>query len=83
MIKVNIQIKTNADAVHMVESAMQMPCDVDFSNGRRITDAKSLLGVLSSDFSKPCVLSINDERNTEHVKEFLNAIKDILLSVED
>lgn len=83
MIKVNIHMKTNTDAIHMVESAMQLPCDIDFSNGRRITDAKSLLGVLSSDFSRPCILSINDDRDAEYVKNFLEAIKDVLISVED
>ena len=51
MINLEIKINSAIDAVNLVKKAGNLKYDADFSNGRCLVDAKSILGVLSADFS--------------------------------
>lgn len=82
MIEINVKIQSANDAIHIVKKATLLENDIDFTNGRLLVDAKSLIGVLSSDFSKPCKLIILTNEIDENVQHFIDAIKNSILSVE-
>jgi hypothetical protein len=52
-------------------------------NGRVMVDAKSVIGVLSSDFSKPCKIVLLAERSDPGVETFIQTIQDNILKMEE
>lgn len=83
MIKIVVKIKDIEDAINLVRKAGRLSSDIDFTNGRVLVDAKSIIGVLSTDFSSPCEIIILDTSSNDGIKKFLESIKENILSVEE
>ncbi len=58
MISKTIFLKGMDDVKDVVAAATKMPFDIDMVSGVYIVDAKSLLGIISLDFSKPIRVDI-------------------------
>lgn len=83
MIEIQVKINSVEEALRIVKEADKLDNDIDFTNGRVMVDAKSVIGVLSSDFSKPCKIVLLAERSDPGVKEFIQTIQDNILKLED
>lgn len=83
MITINVKIENQNDAIELVKKAGKLECDADFTNGRCFVDAKSILGVLSADFSGECKIIILTDKMDDQIHEFLESIKDNIVSMED
>jgi len=70
------------EAIDLVKDASKLQYDADFTNGRCFVDVKSILGVLSSDFSRPCEVIIISDKVDENINEFINSIKGKIMSLE-
>jgi len=56
-----IHLKTIRDVQEFVRIVNEFPYDVDLTSGRYVVDAKSIMGILSLDLSKPLQLDIQSE----------------------
>lgn len=65
-------------AKQFVDQASKVDYPMDLIIGRNVIDAKSLIGVLSFDLSKPVWLKIMADKESD-VQEFLDEIKDIVV----
>ncbi|RHB42263.1 HPr family phosphocarrier protein [Enterocloster aldenensis] len=83
MIEIQVKINSTEEALRIVKEADKLDNDVDFMNGRVMVDAKSVIGVLSSDFSKPCKIVLLAERSDPGVETFIQTIQDNILKMED
>lgn len=73
----NIRFLRDEDRKAFVDIVSKYDCDIDISNGRGIVDAKSILGVISLDYSLPLTVTVNgDEKDVLSVRE---ALKDFVL----
>lgn len=62
-----------------IDITSNAPCDIDLISGRNTyLDAKSLLGVLSCDCSKPLVLDIHAEK--EESEELIEKLEKYLVA---
>lgn len=75
MIRLEIKIDSVNQAVEIVKNAIDLDYDVDFTNGYCYFDAKSLLGVLSADLSKPCSVIIHADEMDASIRGFIDSIK--------
>jgi phosphotransferase system HPr-like phosphotransfer protein len=70
-----IKLTTIADVTKFVNATLSAPCDIELSHGKYIVDAKSMMGVLSLDLTKPVDMTINCDSEPEtflaNIKEFL------------
>ena len=68
-----VQISLNSiDKVKsFVNSITQFDFDFDLISGRYVIDAKSIMGILSLDLSKPIELAIHSEANLEEIMEVI------------
>lgn len=82
MITINVKINTQNEAIDLVKKASLLECDADFTNGRCFVDAKSILGVLSADFSNECKIIILADKIDEQIQNFLDSIKENVIEVE-
>jgi phosphotransferase system HPr-like phosphotransfer protein len=71
-----IKLTTISDVTKFVNATLAAPCDIELSHGKYIVDAKSMMGVLSLDLTKPVDMTINSD--TEPA-EFLGLIKEFLV----
>ena len=69
MKSVNITLSMAENVKHFVNIVSKYPFEVDFISGRYRIDAKSLLGILSLDLSKPLVLEIFSDKCDDLLKE--------------
>lgn len=65
-------------AKQFVDQASKVDYDMDLIIGKNVIDAKSLIGVLSFDLSKPVLLKILADKESD-VQEFLDNINDIIV----
>lgn len=73
----NIRFLRDEDRKAFVDIVSKYDCDIDISNGRGTVDAKSILGVISLDYSLPLTVTVNgDEKDILSVRE---ALKDFVL----
>ena len=70
-----VQISLNSiDKVKsFVNDITKFDCDFDLVSGRYVIDAKSIMGIFSSDLSKPIDLNIHAEENLDAVMEVIKA----------
>jgi phosphotransferase system HPr-like phosphotransfer protein len=71
-----IQLTTIKDVSQFVNATLSAPCDIELSHGKYVVDAKSMMGVLSLDLTKPVDMTINSD--TEPA-EFLAQIKEFII----
>ena len=83
MIEIQVKINSTEEALRIVKEADKLDNDVDFMNGRVMVDAKSVIGVLSSDCSKPCKIVLLAERSDPGVETFIQTIQDNILKMEE
>ena len=55
-----IKLNNVNDVKEFVNRAMMCEFDIDLISGRYIIDAKSIMGILSLDLSKPINLAVNE-----------------------
>lgn len=57
---------------HFVDDLSKMEGDFDLISGRYVIDAKSIMGILSLDLSKPIQMNITDakEEDIEKIKKY-------------
>jgi phosphotransferase system HPr-like phosphotransfer protein len=82
VIEIKVKINSTEEAINLVKEADKIINDVDFTNGRVLVDAKSLLGVLATDFSQPCKLIILSDDLNSSINGFIDTIKNNIISVE-
>lgn len=82
MISIKIKIESTEEAIELVKKAGKLDYDTNFTNGRCFVDAKSLLGVLCADFSRPCKLMIIADQTDEAIEDFISSIKDEIVELE-
>jgi phosphotransferase system HPr-like phosphotransfer protein len=70
----NVQLNALGDIQKFVNAAGLYEAAIDMVSGRYVIDAKSLLGVLTLDLSKPVELRIYGD----HPENFLEAIRPYL-----
>ncbi len=66
-----IKLKTVADVKELNSIATKYPSEVGVHSESTIVDAKSLLGLMTLDFSKPMVCVTEDEHFFSKIKPFL------------
>jgi phosphotransferase system HPr-like phosphotransfer protein len=71
-----IKLTTIADVTKFVNATLSAPCDIELSHGKYIVDAKSMMGVLSLDLTKPVDMTINCDSEPA---AFLGQIKEFLI----
>ncbi len=52
--------------------------ELDLVNGRYVIDAKSIMGILTIDLSKPMILQIHDGR--ESIESILGALREYIVA---
>ena len=82
MIEVQVKLNSTDAAIDLVDKISLLKAHADFACDRLYVDAKSILGVLQADFSKPCRLLILADEITGEITDFLNTIKKDTISVE-
>lgn len=83
MIEIQIRINSTEEALELVRQADKLQNEVDFTNGRVLVDAKSILGVLTADFSRPCKLIILTDHKEADVEDFIASIRDNIIKTEE
>lgn len=83
MIEIQVKINSTEEALRIVKEADKLDNDVDFMNGRVMVDAKSVIGVLSSDFSRPCKIVILADRTDSGVEAFIQSIQENIITLEE
>ncbi len=71
MQQIMISLPNVEKAKSFVSTVSQFPFDFELSSGHYVIDAKSIMGVLSLDTSKPLALTIHTDENIETVMELL------------
>lgn len=74
MTSFNIMLSSINDVKNLVNIVCKYDFDIDLSSGRYVVDAKSIMGILSLDLSKPIKVDVfgeGDERLAEDLKPFL------------
>jgi phosphotransferase system HPr-like phosphotransfer protein len=71
-----IQLTTIKDVSQFVNATLSAPCDIELSHGKYVVDAKSMMGVLSLDLTKPVDMTINSDSEPT---EFLSKIKEFII----
>ncbi len=68
-----IKLSTIIDVQKFISTVSMFDCDVDIVSGRYIIDAKSIIGLLSLDLSKPLDLKIYNctDEIEEKLKPFI------------
>jgi len=82
MIEIQIKVNNVDEAINIVRRADKLKNDADFTNGRVLVDAKSLMGVLAADFSKPCKIIVLNDTVTSDINDFVESIKENIISME-
>lgn len=82
MINIELKLNSTEEAIELVKKASELTYDTNFTNGRCYVDAKSILGVLSADFSQPCKLIIIADKLDEAIESFIQSINDKIVSME-
>ena len=75
MKRISIHLKDMAEIKRFVNLVAMQDFEIDLISGRYLTDAKSIMGVLSMDLNQPIDMLVHRER----CEEFLEAIKDYIL----
>lgn len=65
------------DVKQFVNTACQMPFDIDIISGRYVIDAKSIMGIFSVDLSKPITVEVHG--TDEDVRQFMDSVKDYVV----
>uniref|UniRef100_UPI000BE2FFFB HPr family phosphocarrier protein n=1 Tax=Lacrimispora amygdalina TaxID=253257 RepID=UPI000BE2FFFB len=78
MIEILLKINSSEEALKLVTLANKLDNDIDFSNERVVVDAKSVMGVLSTDFSKPCKITIYTDLIDQSIDLFIKSIENII-----
>lgn len=60
-----VHLKTIEDVKEFVSLVSSANFDIDLMNERYVIDAKSIMGILSLDFSKPIVMVLHTEDSGE------------------
>lgn len=74
MSEINIKLNSIEDAQRFVNLMAKFDCDITVESNEFIADAKSILGVLSLDLTKPIILKCSKNHESEikrSVDEFL------------
>ena len=71
MKSVNIRLSINRDLNHFVSIVNRFPYEMNLWSGRKVRDAKSVLGILSLDLDRPLTLIIHHD-NCEQLLEELS-----------
>lgn len=73
MKKITIKINSIEDIKKFQDEITKFETDIDITRGRYIIDAKSMLGILTIDLSKPIdvVLHSDDEAEINNFKEIM------------
>ena len=61
MSKFEILLSSINDVKNFVNIVSKYDCDIDLTSGRYVVDAKSIMGILSLDLSKPIMVDIHSE----------------------
>lgn len=64
-----IQLKSVRDVQEFVRTVNDFRYEVDLTEGHYVVDAKSIMGILSLDLSKPLLLDIHTADCTDLVKK--------------
>ena len=72
----NIMLNSIDDVKNFVNTVNKYDFDVDLTSGRYVVDAKSIMGILSLDLSKPIKL----EAFTEEPESFMEEMKPFILA---
>lgn len=81
MRKVSVLLETIEKARDFVSITTKYDRDIDLINGRYMIDAKSILGILTMDLSKPLVLQIHAEQG--EAEEILKELKGYVVGVNN
>jgi phosphotransferase system HPr-like phosphotransfer protein len=69
MKKVNINLDSIEKVREFVDTISKFKADFDITSGTKDIDAKSILGFLTLDLSKPMNLTIHDSDETDQILE--------------
>lgn len=72
MKSVNVSINTVEKIKSFVNDITKFEYDFDLVSGRYVVNAKSIMGIFSLDITKPILLHINTEENTDRVLDVLS-----------
>jgi phosphotransferase system HPr-like phosphotransfer protein len=75
MTKTTVKLSTIEDVKNFVSAVTLCEYDVDLISGRYAVDAKSIMGILSLDLSKPVSL----EAHSENTEKFFAEIKSYIV----
>lgn len=74
---IHIRLQSISDVKDFVRIANTFPCEVDLSSGRYVVDAKSMMGLLSLDLTKPVTVTIHrdiDQNLIDQLKPFVTSV---------
>jgi len=66
----DISLNSITDVKNFVNIVNKYSCDIELKSGKYIVDAKSIMGILSLDLSKPIKIEFNCD-NSEQINEDL------------
>ena len=69
MKSVNIRLSVNRDLNNFVSIVNRFPYEMNLWSGRKVRDAKSVLGILSLDLNRPLTLIIHHDHCDQLMEE--------------
>ena len=65
----NLRLSINRDLNHFVSIVNRFPYEMNLWSGRKVRDAKSVLGILSLDLNRPLTLIIHHDHCEQLLEE--------------
>ena len=75
-VQISFDTDTLAKVKSFVNEVTKFDNELDLVSGRYVVDAKSIMGIFSSDLTKPITLNIHTDENVDKI---LDALKDYLI----
>ena len=76
MVKLTVNIVSMQDADKFNKLCSKFDCDMDLQSGKYYVDAKSIMGILSLDLSKPLVLNAGTDDEQKIKETFADFIRE-------
>ena len=71
MVKLTVEIVSMQDADKFNKICSKFDCDMDLQSGKYYVDAKSIMGIVAFDLSKPLQLNIHANDNCDEITKSL------------
>ena len=76
MVKLTVNIVSMQDADKFNKLCSKFDCDMDVQSGKQYVDAKSIMGIVSLDLSKPLVLNAGTDDDQKIKEAFADFIRE-------